>query len=95
MDYGYKLVRALMRDHEGTKKIEYLFDVDGKRFRFRRRITIKTGYTRYSISGQEGNLILSWRDDVGFTYMDLSGDIFRILESILLDKFCVNMPILS
>ena len=96
MSYEYQLIRASLREQRnGEKKIKYLFDVNGKRYGFARYTRIETGRTRYIITGSKLNTLLSWTDDDGFTYMDISGESFRILESLILNEFGVTMPKLS
>lgn len=96
MDYEYQLVRAYLREQRnGEKKIKYLFDVNGRRYGFTRYTCIETGRTRYSITDREVNLLLSWNDDDGFTFMDITGEYFRMLEAVILDEFGVTMPKLS
>lgn len=96
MSYEYQLVRASLREHRnGEKKIEYLFDANGRRYRFSRYTRIETGRTMYKILGSKLNTLLSWTDDDGFTYMDISGESFRMLESLIFDEFGVTMPKLS
>ena len=95
MSYDYQLVRASLRKRNGEKKIKYLFDVNGRRYGFNRYIHIETGVTKYSITGREANLLLSWNDTDGFTFMDISGESFRMLEALILENFGVTMPNLS
>lgn len=93
MAYEYQLVRAYLREQRnGEKMIKYLFDANGRRYGFARYTRIETGRTRYIITGSKANTLLSWTDEDGFTHMDISGESFRMLESLLLENFGVTMP---
>lgn len=92
MVYGYQLQRALLREHNGEKKTKYVFTVNGRRFSFTRYTCVKTGYSRYSITGNKATLILSWNDDDDYTYIDISGEDLRMLESLLVEKFGIILP---